>query len=121
MPNAVCFLEKLTKWSGKKSSGFDWRFHGRVGDAEKQADDSAVKDFLQRQLSEALTGLGAELFDRLILAYEPIWAIGARSGAAASPDRIARSIRSIRDGLSSSFRGVGANPLRRERELPELR
>jgi triosephosphate isomerase len=53
-----------------------------VGDAEKQADDSAVKDFLQRQFSEALTGLGAELFDRLILAYEPIWAIGARSGAA---------------------------------------
>jgi L-erythrulose 1-phosphate isomerase len=71
-----------------------------VGDAEKQADDSAVKDFLQRQLSEALTGLDAELFERLILAYEPIWAIGARSGAAASPDRVARSIQSIRDGLS---------------------
>ncbi|HEY6841659.1 MAG TPA: triose-phosphate isomerase family protein [Chthoniobacterales bacterium] len=71
-----------------------------VGDAEKQADDSAVKDFLQRQLSEALTGLDAELFEHLILAYEPIWAIGARSGAAASPDRVARSIQSIRDGLS---------------------
>jgi triosephosphate isomerase len=70
-----------------------------LGDVEQDEDDSATKEFLQRQLFAALAGLDAESFTRLIIAYEPIWAIGARSAAAASPDRVARGIGAIRDGL----------------------
>lgn len=71
-----------------------------VGDVEVEADSSAVRDFLQRQLLAALGDAKAELLNRLILAYEPIWAIGARSQSAASPDRVARSIEALRDGLN---------------------
>jgi triosephosphate isomerase len=70
-----------------------------LGDAEQDEDDSATKEFLQRQLFAALAGLDAEAFNRLIIAYEPIWAIGARSESAASPDRVARGVGAIRDGL----------------------
>ncbi len=72
-----------------------------LGDIEKQEDNLAVKDFLQRQLSTALQGLSTERFSQLVLAYEPIWAIGAKSSSAASPDRVARSVQALREGLNS--------------------
>jgi triosephosphate isomerase len=70
-----------------------------LGDVEQVEDHSATKEVLQRQLFAALAGLDRELFNRLIIAYEPIWAIGAQSESAASPDRVARSVEAIRDGL----------------------
>jgi triosephosphate isomerase len=70
-----------------------------LGDAEPDEDESATKEILQQQLFAALAGLDAEPLNRLIIAYEPIWAIGARSESAASPDRVARGVGAIRDGL----------------------
>jgi triosephosphate isomerase len=70
-----------------------------LGDAEQVEDQSATKEVLQRQLFAALADLDVEPFNRLIIAYEPIWAIGAQSESAATPDRVARGVGAIRDGL----------------------
>jgi triosephosphate isomerase len=72
-----------------------------LGDVERQEDNLAVKDFLQRQLVAALEGLSTEQFGQLVLAYEPIWAIGAKSSSAAPADRVARSVQFLREGLSA--------------------
>jgi triosephosphate isomerase len=70
-----------------------------VGDAEKDADNSAIKEALQRQLLAVLEGSAIETLNQLIVAYEPIWAIGARSQSAASPGRVATGVEAIREGL----------------------
>jgi triosephosphate isomerase len=70
-----------------------------VGDAEKDANNSAIKETLQRQLWADLEGSAVEAFGRLIVAYEPIWAIGARSESAASPGRVAKGVEAVREGL----------------------
>ncbi|MFD1210637.1 triose-phosphate isomerase family protein [Arthrobacter sp. GCM10027362] len=55
-----------------------------IGEAEEQG-AAAAADFCQRQVLSALAGNEA-LLGRLILAYEPVWAIGA--DAPAEPDYI---------------------------------
>jgi triosephosphate isomerase len=72
-----------------------------VGESEQQADLSAVKNSLHQQLLASLSGINADSFSRMIVAYEPVWAIGNKSGAAASPDRVAFSVAALRDGLQS--------------------
>jgi triosephosphate isomerase len=76
-----------------------------LGDTKQHGDRSAVKDLLCRQLLAALADLSAEWFHRLILAYEPIWAIGTTSKSAASPDRVASGVEAIREGLESFLPG----------------
>jgi L-erythrulose 1-phosphate isomerase len=71
-----------------------------VGDAEKNADHAAIEETLQRQLLADLEGTSTE-FNRLIIAYEPIWAIGALSESAASPERVAEGVEAVRQGLRS--------------------
>ena len=88
-----------------------------VGDVEVEADSSAVRDFLQRQLLAALGDANAELLNRLILAYEPIWAIGR----AVSIGRLTRSSRSKYRSASRRFKHLArcpryTNSLRRQCE-----
>ncbi len=53
------------------------------GETKKEREANEQKDILKRQLAEGIFHLNKTDFNRLIIAYEPIWAIG--TGVTASP------------------------------------
>ena len=76
-----------------------------VGESAAQRDAGETHDFVRRQVGAALKGVGAEAAGRLVLAYEPIWAIG--SGQPATPAEANRTIGltvrgAVADGLGTA-------------------
>jgi len=55
-----------------------------VGETEDERDDGATDEVLARQLDAALGHLDGVEAARLVVAYEPVWAIG--TGRAATPE-----------------------------------
>ncbi len=55
-----------------------------VGETKEGRDQGRVKEILRLQLGAALQGLTSADLDHIVIAYEPIWAIG--TGTAATPD-----------------------------------
>lgn len=55
-----------------------------VGETKNEYDAHATHAVIERQLSEGLKDLQAEQLQKLIIAYEPVWAIG--NGESASPE-----------------------------------
>ncbi len=69
-----------------------------VGEKLEQRDAGKTIDVVQRQLTGALGGLDREALARVIIAYEPVWAIG--TGRNATPQDAAAVHREIRDWLT---------------------
>jgi triosephosphate isomerase len=67
--------------------------------AERQADKHF--DVVRRQVSEALFHLGKEAVNQIIIAYEPVWAIG--TGVTASPAQAQEMHAFIRSLLSEKY------------------
>lgn len=70
---------------------------------EELADRQAGKHFevVERQLSSALFNLPENAWNHIILAYEPVWAIG--TGETASPEQAQEMHRFIRQRLAAAF------------------
>ena len=56
-----------------------------VGESLEQREQGTAENVVSGQLSGALAGLTASDLDRIILAYEPVWAIG--TGRTATPEQ----------------------------------
>src|ERR1700736_409418 len=72
-----------------------------VGETLRERDAGQVEQVLERQLREGLKGVGKKDFTEVIVAYEPIWAIG--TGRTATPEQAEEAhlfIRSILANLS---------------------
>ena len=71
------------------------------GESLEQRDSGVLFDFVKEQLEEGLAGISAEDMKRVVIAYEPIWAIG--TGRTASPEQAEES--------SSSTAAVSSLPM----------
>lgn len=73
-----------------------------VGEGEGVGDASA---FIKKQLSESLQGVSVANSERLIVAYEPVWAISTYSDnpRKATPDIIGKATEAIRTTLQTLY------------------
>lgn len=76
-----------------------------VGETEAEYDAGQTEAVVLPQVTGGLSGLNADTVARLVIAYEPVWAIG--TGNTCSPDRANEVIETIRDHVGSGF-GSGA-------------
>ena len=81
-----------------------------VGETLNEREADRTKDILQRQFTGGFAGLTAQDFSRIIIAYEPVWAIG--TGRTATPQIAAESHAFIRRLAASSFGKATSEALR---------
>ncbi len=67
------------------------------------------ENIVEGQIKNALFHLGAEAFKNIVLAYEPVWAIG--TGETASPEQAQDMHAFIRQTLSNKYGGDVANSM----------
>jgi triosephosphate isomerase len=81
-----------------------------VGETLEEREAGRVEEVVLGQLERALVGLTAESLFRIIIAYEPVWAIG--TGRTATPE-VAEEVHSmIRDWLSRAYSEEFADGIR---------
>lgn len=81
-----------------------------VGETLAQREDGATDAINEHQLRAGLEGVAPAHTPRLVIAYEPVWAIG--TGKTATPDDAQRAHQRIRAVLSSLFGESAAGELR---------
>ncbi len=72
-----------------------------IGEPKETTDFEWIKSFLENQLSMDLKNIAKEKLETVIIAYEPVWAIGAAN--AASAEHVAKIHTLIRESLSNLF------------------
>jgi triosephosphate isomerase len=72
-----------------------------VGESLEEREAGRAADVVVRQVREDLAKVMAEEAARLVIAYEPVWAIG--TGKACSPADAGEAIRAIRDALETIY------------------
>jgi triosephosphate isomerase len=81
-----------------------------VGELLAQREAGKTEEVLERQFSGGVAALTGAEFSRIILAYEPVWAIG--TGRTATPEMAAEAHRFLRQLAASSFTSERAAGLR---------
>ncbi len=71
------------------------------GEVLEERESGKLFDVIREQISVGLAGLTKEDMDQVIIAYEPVWAIG--TGVVASPDQAQEMHKFIRDLLVELF------------------
>ncbi|HEV7770896.1 MAG TPA: triose-phosphate isomerase [Solirubrobacterales bacterium] len=79
-----------------------------VGESEEARDHGETEAVLERQLEIDLGAVAAEDLERVVIAYEPIWAIG--TGRTATDEQAQQACAFIRDVLRA--RGAAADRIR---------
>ncbi|HET9677887.1 MAG TPA: triose-phosphate isomerase, partial [Solirubrobacterales bacterium] len=79
-----------------------------VGESEQARDAGETEEVLERQLQADLAGIDSGEIPRVVIAYEPIWAIG--TGRTATPEQAQEVCAFIRDVLK--MRGAAAQEVR---------
>jgi triosephosphate isomerase (TIM) len=81
-----------------------------VGEVLDDRESGKTFEVVGDQLKRAVSGLGSEQAEKLVIAYEPVWAIG--TGKTASPDQAQEVHAFIRDQYASLFDKKFANGIR---------
>lgn len=80
-----------------------------IGETLEQRKTNAVEAVLNRQLTEGLNAFSPEDIQGIIIAYEPIWAIG--TGLTATPEQAEEAHQIIRHIIAQQFGGTIAEQL----------
>lgn len=81
-----------------------------IGETAHQRADGETAGVLHDQLLGALANITSEEFSDIVIAYEPVWAIG--TGNNATPDDVSKAIRSIRRQIEHLYGETAANDVR---------
>jgi len=81
-----------------------------IGETLAEREAGRVHDLITQQLAGGLAGLTHQSLSHIILAYEPVWAIG--TGRTASPEIAQEVHKAIRDWLSRQFGTEAAQEVR---------
>jgi triosephosphate isomerase len=81
-----------------------------IGESGEDRDAGLTEEVLQRQIQGGPGALTPEEFSRILLAYEPVWAIG--TGRVATPEIAAEAHRFIRHCVAEQFSGDHALAVR---------
>jgi triosephosphate isomerase len=82
-----------------------------VGETLDENENGKTGDVVKRQLTEALKGVSIEEFGKIMIAYEPVWAIG--TGKAATAEGANQVIKEyIRDEVSSLYSHEASDKVR---------
>jgi triosephosphate isomerase len=72
-----------------------------IGEKLEQRKDNTHFDFVKNQLQTALFDLNKSDWEQIVLAYEPVWAIG--TGETASPEQAQEMHQFIRETIAGSY------------------
>lgn len=81
-----------------------------VGETLEERESGSEKDKVKGQIEKNLSGLSPEDFDKVVIAYEPIWAIG--TGKTASSDDAEEMCAYIRELVKEIFGQEAADKVR---------
>ena len=81
-----------------------------VGETLGERESNLTDVVLHRQVKDGLCALTPAEFSRILIAYEPVWAIG--TGRTATPEIAAEAHRHIRDLIAAEFTPEQASALR---------
>jgi triosephosphate isomerase len=81
-----------------------------IGESEKERESNFTFSVLDKQLSSGLQGFASEELEKLVLAYEPVWAIG--TGKTATSEQAQEVHRFLRSFLEKKFGGAFARSIR---------
>lgn len=72
-----------------------------VGETLEERESGKTEDVLYRQITEGLKGFKSKDFDKIVIAYEPVWAIG--TGKTATKEEANETIGYIRGVVAKKF------------------
>lgn len=72
-----------------------------IGETAHQRSEGETNDVLHDQLLGGLANVTSEEFERIVIAYEPVWAIG--TGHNATPADVEKAVRSIRRQIAHLY------------------
>jgi len=81
-----------------------------IGEMLEERQGGKMNDVLTRQVTKGLAGLSEADFDKVAVAYEPVWAIG--TGVTATPEQAQEAHAFVRGLLQSQFGAAVAEKVR---------
>lgn len=81
-----------------------------IGETGAQRDEEKTFSVLDKQVSNGLNNFGSDALKTLVIAYEPVWAIG--TGKTATPKQVAQVHEYIRKLVSNKFGNALAKSIR---------
>src|ERR1017187_7547699 len=81
-----------------------------VGERLEERESGHTEAVLARQFQQGIAGLSEQQFARIVIAYEPVWAIG--TGKTATPEMAAAAHRAIRGQVRAKFGDKAADAIR---------
>ncbi len=81
-----------------------------VGESLIEREDEIYEGIIEKQVTEALNGINEENFSDIVIAYEPVWAIG--TGLNATPDQASQIHAFIRTVIQKLYSEKAADVIR---------